>query len=88
MTFFEPLGRPGSEGGIGLFSNFFVTLGPKGPKGSVTRPRVLKPFIDVINDVIDVCHCLLHDFNSSFLIPLLSSCDDHHDTIMSIVLSV
>ena len=39
LTFWPPAaGRP-----EGLFSDFFVTSGPKGPKGSVARPRVLNP---------------------------------------------
>ena len=32
---------PGPEGPERLFSDFFVTLGLKGPKGSVARPRIL-----------------------------------------------
>ena len=42
LTLLLLYGRPRPEGPERLFSDFFVTLGPKGPRGSVARPRVLK----------------------------------------------
>ena len=41
LTLFSLYGRPLPEGPKRLFSDFFVILGPKGPKGSVARLRVL-----------------------------------------------